>query len=196
MEHQQQEGAADICPWCDSELVWDEEIGPEEVCPHCSNELGGYRTLSVGGAQAEEEDEGAGLAAGHAGAAARTAGAASRSVEGLDEEADWEAGDDTGWAGAGRPQSWLRADEKVQRILDDQEEMPECPSCREYMLHAGTNTLGAGSFSPVEPPSLKKPLLPDSIRLQLYVCPNCHEVSTKLDLGSRTFLAERLDQED
>ncbi|QJC51357.1 hypothetical protein HGI30_07220 [Paenibacillus albicereus] len=194
MEHQQQERATDICPWCDSELVWDEEIGPEEVCPHCSNELGGYRTLRVGGAEGDaDEQEDGDEPAGRAEAAVGTTGAAAPIS--ADEDADWEAGDDTGWAGAGRQQSWLRADEKVQRILDNQEEVPECPSCREFMLHAGTNMLGAGSFSPAEPPSLQQPLLPETIRLQLYVCPNCHEVSTKLDLGSRSYLAEVLDQE-
>lgn len=44
-----------VCPWCHSEIVWDEEIGPEEHCPHCSNELSGYRTLQVGIEQEESE---------------------------------------------------------------------------------------------------------------------------------------------
>jgi hypothetical protein len=36
-----------ICPWCDAEIVWDEEIGPEEMCPHCFNDLGNYRSVSL-----------------------------------------------------------------------------------------------------------------------------------------------------
>lgn len=36
-----------VCPWCQSEIVWDEELGPEEHCPHCANELKGYRTLNI-----------------------------------------------------------------------------------------------------------------------------------------------------
>lgn len=41
-EHQVQ-----VCPWCQSEIVWDEEFGPEKTCPHCYNELTDYRTLAV-----------------------------------------------------------------------------------------------------------------------------------------------------
>ncbi|PYI53166.1 hypothetical protein [Paenibacillus flagellatus] len=36
-----------VCPWCQMEIVWDEEIGPEETCPHCFNELNDYRSLHV-----------------------------------------------------------------------------------------------------------------------------------------------------
>ncbi|MEF3306171.1 hypothetical protein [Paenibacillus sp. GYB003] len=38
---------AAVCPWCQTEIVWDEEIGPEETCPHCFNELNDYRSLHV-----------------------------------------------------------------------------------------------------------------------------------------------------
>ncbi len=44
-----------ICPWCDAEIVWDEEIGPEEMCPHCFNELGNYRSVSLDGVVDDEE---------------------------------------------------------------------------------------------------------------------------------------------
>ena len=36
-----------VCPWCHTEIVWDEELGPEEECPYCHNELKGYRTLNI-----------------------------------------------------------------------------------------------------------------------------------------------------
>src|SRR4051812_7357694 len=42
-----------ICPWCQTEIVWDEELGPEEQCPHCLNELGDYRSVAL----YEEEDD-------------------------------------------------------------------------------------------------------------------------------------------
>lgn len=48
MEHE-------ICPWCQTEITWDEEIGPETICPHCANELGNYRTLNVDLAADEDE---------------------------------------------------------------------------------------------------------------------------------------------
>ncbi|MGU3470826.1 hypothetical protein ACLBWT_06635 [Paenibacillus sp. D51F] len=165
-----------ICPWCSTEIVWDEEIGPEEYCPHCENELTGYRTLKLGENDADAPE-------------------AAEAEEG--EAADWDeddqAGDDTGWAGGGRPRSWLQADEKIQRIMDDQEEMPECPSCREYMLFGGTQQLAP--FEPAAPPALKKPLLPPSPSLQVYVCPACHEVSLKLDRDARGFLTSALGAE-
>lgn len=45
-----------ICPWCHTEIVWDEELGPEEECPYCHNELKGYRTLNINIGD-EENDE-------------------------------------------------------------------------------------------------------------------------------------------
>lgn len=41
------EHSSTICPWCQMEIVWDEELGPEEACPHCFNELNDYRSLHV-----------------------------------------------------------------------------------------------------------------------------------------------------
>ncbi|OBA07918.1 hypothetical protein A9P44_00775 [Paenibacillus polymyxa] len=40
-----------ICPWCNMEIIWDEELGPEEECPYCHNDLKGYSDLT------DEEDE-------------------------------------------------------------------------------------------------------------------------------------------
>lgn len=36
-----------ICPWCQIEIVWDDEFGPEPTCPHCFNELGDYRSMTL-----------------------------------------------------------------------------------------------------------------------------------------------------
>jgi hypothetical protein len=44
-----------ICPWCDAEIVWDEETGPEDSCPHCLNDLGDYRSVSLDGIADDEE---------------------------------------------------------------------------------------------------------------------------------------------
>lgn len=41
------DNSATVCPWCQTEIVWDEDIGPEETCPHCFNELNDYRSLHV-----------------------------------------------------------------------------------------------------------------------------------------------------
>lgn len=47
-----------LCPWCDTEIVWDEEFGPEDTCPHCSNELRDYNTVSLSLNSSEEEESG------------------------------------------------------------------------------------------------------------------------------------------
>ncbi len=43
MSQQQQQ----VCPWCQMEITWDEELGPEPNCPHCYNELAEYRTVTL-----------------------------------------------------------------------------------------------------------------------------------------------------
>ncbi|MGQ3479210.1 hypothetical protein [Paenibacillus sp. TY11] len=40
-----------ICPWCNMEIIWDEELGPEEECPYCHNDLKGYSDIT------DDEDE-------------------------------------------------------------------------------------------------------------------------------------------
>jgi hypothetical protein len=46
-----------ICPWCQTEIVWDPEFGVEEYCPHCTNELKGYRTMELDLDSDVENDE-------------------------------------------------------------------------------------------------------------------------------------------
>ena len=79
-----------MCPWCATEIIWDEELGPEPNCPHCENELGGYRTLSLGDNEEPVVQK-----------------PAAREEDDIDWSEEDGAGDDTGWAGGGRPRSWL-----------------------------------------------------------------------------------------
>ncbi len=53
----------EICPWCQTEIVWDPEFGREEYCPHCDNELKGYRTLGIDLDMDDEEADEAGAGA-------------------------------------------------------------------------------------------------------------------------------------
>lgn len=46
-----------ICPWCQSEIIWDPETGPETECPYCYNELGDYRSITLQMEEELEEDE-------------------------------------------------------------------------------------------------------------------------------------------
>jgi Zn finger protein HypA/HybF involved in hydrogenase expression len=147
-----------ICPWCQTEIVWDPEIGPEEACPHCFNELGDYRIINLEVRPDEEPD-------------------------GFDEEDDYE--DDISMTD--------EYEEGVQHVLDSQEEAPECPSCRSYMLLAGTQT-APGTFVPYVHQALKQPLLNVSFSVQVYVCPSCFRVEQHLSERDRLTMMELLEQ--
>lgn len=174
-----------ICPWCHTEIVWDEEIGPESHCPHCDNELGGYRTMKVGLGEGESD------------------GAESNDADDwLDEEDDEEeeeqrhgwTDEDDGFRGASR--SSIAAEGAVQRILDEQREVPECPVCREYMLEAGEQQVGGEQFSPAVPSSLGIPILPNPFRVIWYICPSCYSTSSQLALEDREEMLVRLASAD
>ncbi|MDQ6423007.1 hypothetical protein RB620_26620 [Paenibacillus sp. LHD-117] len=179
MEEQQ------ICPWCLTEITWDEEIGPESHCPHCENELGGYRTMSIGldggkergGYDSEEEDDEDMEEWNDTGAD--------------DSEADW-ASEQEGYRGASS--GMLAAEGVIQRVIDEQDEAPECPNCREYMMEAGTQTVGGEGFVPAVPKAIGTPLLPNPFRMVWYVCPSCFTVSSQLAFGDREALIEKMSE--
>jgi len=165
-----------ICPWCQTEIVWDEEIGPERYCPHCENELSGYRTLQVG-------------------------------LDGLDEEADepepdWEEDEEEEDSGRSRTpdltglqhysRDRLALEETMDRLLDDQLEAPECPSCREFMLEAGTQTITEAQFQPRTPASMTEPLLTTPFRIVLYVCPSCFHTEQRLGVQEQERIVQLL----
>lgn len=173
-----------VCPWCHSEIVWDEEIGPEEFCPHCSNELTGFRTVQIGiDNESEEELD-------HHGHS--------------HDQDDWEEGEaasdewtESAKAGDGFRQarrSSFAVEERIERVLDDQLEVPECPSCRGYMIEAGVHTVSQDSFKATVPPVIGKALLQVPFDTVLYVCPVCFETSSKLSLKAREQLTKVLEQ--
>ncbi|MVO98947.1 hypothetical protein [Paenibacillus lutrae] len=158
-EIRREEEKETFCPWCQTEIVWDPEIGPEESCPHCYNELGNYRSLTLGSELNEEDDE--------------------------DEDEKppvADSGEDLLWEeDAGYTDAYAEA---VMSCLDTQEEAPECSSCRELMLHAGTQSPGA-DYKAAIPAALGKPFLDDGYKLNVYVCPSCFKVETFLDDAAR-----------
>ncbi|OUM95397.1 MAG: hypothetical protein A9Z00_08615 [Thermobacillus sp. ZCTH02-B1] len=173
-----------ICPWCQTEIAWDEETGEENICPYCENELGDYRTISV-----ELE---------------RNEGLADEGEGGEQKSADSEDRGDRGrFAGDSdlegfRPVNLrlIALAGKLEKILIEQLEVPECPSCREYMIEAGTQTVGAEGWQPTVPPALKRALLPAPFRLIWYVCPNCHQMHTLLAPEDRERLLDNLGGDD
>ncbi|WP_025680888.1 hypothetical protein [Paenibacillus massiliensis] len=172
---------ATVCPWCHTEIVWDEEIGPEKECPYCHNELDGYRTISVH----LDEDEGA------------------EEQEAVTEAAD----DDLGWDEEGMynvpvPHTLQRLQEegtdlgayqdRVQQALDGQEEVPECPQCREYMLLTGTQEVTADTFKPAIPALLGKPVMQPPFHMNVYVCTSCFHIQHALAENDRVRMIKHL----
>ncbi|RAP77353.1 hypothetical protein [Paenibacillus montanisoli] len=160
-----------ICPWCQTEIVWDEEIGPESHCPHCENELSNYRTVQFGSELDDEE---------------------------MDEEEELE--DVDSWTDTGRDLSDLRPynrdqlalEETMARILDEQLEAPECPTCREFMMEAGTQIVTQEQFQPRTPEALGEPVVSAPFQLQLYVCPSCFHAQNRLSVKDQERLVRLL----
>ncbi|MCS7460797.1 hypothetical protein N0M98_11640 [Paenibacillus doosanensis] len=156
-----------VCPWCQTEIVWDPEIGPEETCPHCFNELGDYRSINL---TVEDED--------------------------LDEEAEEDdEGEDEGFEGFEEEyedfDGMNEYEEGVQRVLDHQEVTPECPTCHSYMLLAGSRK-AASDYAPNAAPGLGQPLLQAGYGTQVFVCPSCFKVEHVLSEADRMAMIELL----
>ncbi|REJ17076.1 MAG: hypothetical protein C6W59_07285 [Paenibacillaceae bacterium] len=173
-----------VCPWCQTEITWDEETGPENVCPYCENELGDYRTLNV---EIERDDDAEDGSGGDGAKSARAEGAAIRSR--LSDDMDMDSF---------RPVNLrlIALEGKLEAILNEQLEVPECPSCREYMIEAGTQTVGAAGWEPAVPPAVKRAILPAPFRLVWYICPNCHHAHSRLAPDDRERLLDNLEGED
>lgn len=174
-----------ICPWCATEISWDEEIGPEENCPHCENELNGYRTMQFGIGEDEElfEDEDVQVKA--------------EEWSEEDEEEDTLDNKHKQWLEQGEGYrntngALLAIEGSLQNIFDDQEEVPECPSCREYMLEAGIQKISEQNFVSTIAPSLGGPILPAPFELKWYVCPACFNTTSVLSNKDRDVLINRL----
>jgi Zn finger protein HypA/HybF involved in hydrogenase expression len=164
-----------VCPWCQSEIPQEEGEQPDKYCPVCENELDGYRTLKVGiGDDMDLDDE--------------------------DEEEDAivaAPGDgELHWAQDGelteKNEALLKFEETVEGLLDEQDTVPECPQCREYMLEAGEQTVTEHTFRGRVPASLGQPVLEAPFTLTVYVCPSCFTVQHSVAEQGRFELARRL----
>ncbi|MCA0758034.1 hypothetical protein KP806_23520 [Paenibacillus sp. N4] len=192
-----------VCPWCMTEIVWDEEIGPEKHCPHCENELSSYRTIELGYDEDEvEEDE---YQRAKELLKSRDESRVSRQA-GRDEEWSGEEDDEQDDDGDEHAHGWydqgdgvrtantsrFAVEASMQRILDDQDEVPECPSCREYMLEAGTQVMDNSRFAPRVAPSLGRTIIDTPFELILYICPSCFQTSTALAGKDRESMLAKL----
>lgn len=161
-----------ICPWCQSEIHWDPEIGPEDMCPHCFNELGGYRSIQIGvDNQADTDDE---------------------DWEELDEPLDLDVADDNWDEESDEEDAYGKT---VQACIDEQEEAPECLSCRELLLLTGERTVTQDEFAAHLPAVLGKQIVSTPFTLQVYVCPSCFRIEQVLADKDRMAMIEQLNRE-
>lgn len=171
-----------ICPWCQTEIVWDPEIGPEETCPHCLNELGGYRSIKLNLKQAddelpEEEDE--------------SVSDDDLDIDGLEDSLEDELLDDYTVEG----ERDLFA-EKVIEVMDTQTIAPECSNCHELMLHAGERRVGASEFQPKVPEALGAAFVKAPYVLNVFVCPSCFKTDEYLSKEDQQALLQAFAPEE
>ncbi|MEC0172514.1 hypothetical protein [Paenibacillus graminis] len=172
-----------VCPWCHTEIVWDEEFGPEDTCPHCNNELSGYRTVTLGIDDLEDEDE--------------PEGAGEPDQDSVSDDDLWDDEDKESVVPIfntlvqfGEDYDLKHYESKVAAILAAQLEAPECPQCHELMLLSGTQKVEG--FEPSSPEALGGPVLKPPFSLNLFVCPSCFHVQHSLAQEDRIQLVRNL----
>jgi hypothetical protein len=168
-----------ICPWCQSEIMQEEHQEPDKICPICDNELDGYRTLRLDIGEPEEEDD------------EEEAEAADPAVESINEVIDWED-DDTETEAVSA--ELLQFEDNVAELLEEQELVPECPLCHEYMFEAGEQMISATQFRPRVSELLDEAIIEAPFTLTLYVCPACFTTQSILNDSHRHEVVRRLSQ--
>ncbi|BBI32188.1 hypothetical protein [Cohnella abietis] len=167
-----------ICPWCQSEIMQEEGQEPDKICPVCDNEIDGYRTLklNIGESEEELEDE--------------TEEEAVRLS--IDEEVDWSEEDDDGLGNTS--DELVQFEETVEQLLNEQELVPECPLCHEYMVEAGEQLVSADHFRPRVTDVLGEAIIVAPFTLSMYICPSCFVTHSLLGDSYRQHLVRRFSQ--
>ncbi|MCM3632552.1 hypothetical protein [Paenibacillus camelliae] len=161
-----------VCPWCESNIIWDEEIGPEKYCPHCDNEISGYRTLEIDAMVDEDEDQGRSLA-----------------------DDDWDDEEEQG--SILRSKREIAANSSIQAMLNEQFEMPECTNCREYMLEVGEQTLGEKEgFHAKKAMTSDLPIVRNDMKVIWYVCPSCYRTDSYISIEDRKQMLDSLSSDE
>ncbi|MEK0316364.1 hypothetical protein [Cohnella sp. 56] len=181
--------AADIiiCPWCQSEIIQEPGQEPDKFCPVCDNELSGYRTLRFGLGD-DEEQEFEDDEAERPGLSAALLRGQTEDVEEIDLDDDELRTKD---------EALLRYESTVEAILDEQEFVPECPQCREYMLETGRQVVAAKDFTPKSAARLQgRSVLQAPFSMILYMCPSCFTMTYALSEDDRSRIGDRLSQDN
>ncbi len=174
-----------ICPWCQSEIMQEEGQEPDKICPVCDNELDGYRTLKLNLAGTEEDYE-----------------------EDYEEEEDQDEDKASSLVSIDEDMSWAedeslidasdelqQFEETVEQLLNEQDLVPECPLCHEYMVESGEQLLPANQFRPRVTDVLGEGVIEAPFTLTMYICPSCFTVHSFLGDSHRHQVVRRLSQD-
>lgn len=147
----------EVCPWCDTEIVWDDELGREETCPHCYNELEEYRSVQIAADDSEPEHKELELNLDFSNVNEETLN--------IDELNMDEHG----------TQDFFQYEQAVDQLREQTDkEALECAQCQEMMVYVGHQM--KNEFQSIELTGLFKGLLNNPYSVDVHVCPNCFEV--------------------
>jgi hypothetical protein len=152
-----------FCPWCDTDIVWDQEIGPEDTCPHCLNELSDHRSIQFELTKSEDEIE-------------------------FDGDFDQENRKEP----VGGIDSLYAYEEAVRHYIERQDEQIECGRCNEHMVFAGTQDVGQDSFVPHIVSGFPRAFAVPPFSLKIYICSTCFKVEYLLSEEDRMEIVRRL----
>jgi hypothetical protein len=175
-----------ICPWCQSEIMQEEGQEPDKKCPVCDNELDGYRTLKLNiGDEDEDEDKYEGEEDDD------DTNSVQVSID--DEDFSW---DDEDTLNDSDDEELQQFEETVERLLNEQELVPECPFCHEYMIETGEQLISATQFRHRVTDVLGSEAIIDApFTLTMYTCPSCFTVQSFLGDSHRHQVVSRLSQD-
>jgi Zn finger protein HypA/HybF involved in hydrogenase expression len=174
-----------MCPWCQSEISQEEGQEPDKICPVCDNELDGYRTLKLNIGDSDVEDD---------------------EVEVEDDDEDEDSAlvsitetEDMSWdednSIVDTNDELLQFEETVEQLLNEQELMPECPLCHEYMIESGEQLLSTHQFRPRVADIMGEAVIEAPFTLTMYICPTCFSVHSFLGDAHRHQVVRRLSQD-
>jgi hypothetical protein len=169
-----------ICPWCNSEIMQEEGQEPDKICPICDNELSGYRTLklNIGDSdgedfeEEEEEDEDS----------VRVT---------IDEDVNW---DENEFLNDTSDEQLQQFEENVEQLLNEQDLVPECPLCHEFMIESGEQLITVDQFRNRVTEVLGEAVIEAPFTLTTYICPSCFSVHSFLGDSYRHQVVRRLSQ--
>lgn len=165
----------ETCPWCQTDIIWDEEIGREESCPHCYNELEEYRSIKISSNSEEKEKTEPFIPIDESDINDEKL---DQDVEQLIEEVE-------------EPLYELeKFESEVEAFRSSQEETLACMQCHEEMIFTGRQIVENQGYTSVIPEALLKPFLRTPYTIHVYVCPDCFEIRTILSQEDRLKLME------